>query len=100
MEMLAFPVLVAGTTSAMWPITLLPARTVMPDGKGTSCIILAVISWPGLQLVDEIVEFNRTGKIVPLGTVRAPSFAQLGRTATAVRMSVNRNRLTTFVEPY
>src|SRR5580698_2834031 len=100
MEMRAFPVLVAGTTSVMWPTTLLPVRTVMPDGKGTSCIILPVISWPGLQLVDEIVEFSRTGKIVPLGTMRAPSFALLGRMATAVRMSVNRNRITTFVEPY
>src|SRR5580692_1565955 len=100
MEIWAFRALVAGTTSAMWPMTLLPAGTVLPEGKGTSCIILPVISWPGLHLAEESVEFSRTGKMVPLGTVRAPSLALLGRPATAMRVSVNRNRLTTFVKPY
>jgi hypothetical protein len=55
----------------MWPMTLLPSRILAPCGKGTSCIILPVIAWPGLQLAEEMVEFKRTGKIVPAGMATA-----------------------------
>jgi len=33
------------------------------------------MSWPDLDLVEEIVEFKRTGSIVPLGMAIVPSLA-------------------------
>jgi hypothetical protein len=39
-------------------------------------MILAVTTCPGLLLADEIVEFSRTGKMVPAGmaAVASPAF--------------------------
>ena len=51
----------------MLPTTLLPSFMRIPDDKGTSCIILPVMNCPGFDLADEIVEFRRTGRIVPGG---------------------------------
>src|ERR1700723_1359310 len=66
-EMVAgFPTL-AGVTLTMLPTTLLPCFIRIPEDNGTSCIILPVMTCPGLELEDEIVEFSRTGSIVPAG---------------------------------
>jgi len=56
---------------------LTPACTLIltPDGSGMSCIIPTVMSWPDLDLAEEIVELKRTGSIVPLGMAIAPSLA-------------------------
>jgi hypothetical protein len=57
----------ACVSSTMLPTTLLPSFIRIPDDKGTSCIILPVMICPCLDLADEIVEFRRTGSIVPAG---------------------------------
>ena len=48
-------------------MTFVPARILTPGDNGTSCIMLPLIIWPGRDLADEIVEFKRTGNMVPGG---------------------------------
>src|SRR4029077_4914883 len=59
-------------------MTLLPSGILRPGDNGTSCMILPVITWPGLPLADETVEFKRTGNMVPRGMVGLALSCELG----------------------
>jgi hypothetical protein len=51
-------------------------------------MIRPVINWPGLDFVDEMAEFKRIGKIVPVGIVTmsllAPSVSVASESANQV----------------
>jgi len=61
-------------------------------------MILPVMTCPGLDLVEEIVVFKRTGKMVPLGMVIAPSFALAGWATSVAQSTVDstKSRQTAF----
>src|SRR5882724_157514 len=59
-------------TPTTWPITLLPSRIFPSVARGTSCMILAVIIWPGRLFDDERDSFSRMGNMVPRGMSAVP----------------------------
>src|SRR5271167_469579 len=58
----------AGATLTMWPTILAPAG-IFPAGSGTSCMILAVITCPGLFLPESSEAVSSAGSTVPAAIV-------------------------------